>query len=333
MNQGRSFIIDSHQDIAWHVSKYRREFAPQALPARNNAMIVLPALLRGGVMLSCVTLFVEPNSSREARQKRLAQQLEFYLALPKKHPGQVVHIAASDDLRSLRERFESGERIWGFMLAMEGADLLDQPHELAVLHGKGLRMLSLTWNERNQWATGANHTGGLQPAAKLLLQEMKQLGMILDVSHLSRQSFHDALEIWDGPVCASHSNPAALCPHRRNLTDDQLGILRERSAVVGTLLYSGLLLESWRDGDAQQVPLSLVGEHIEYLMMHLGEEGVGIGSDFDGGLSARNTPEGLNTIADLPKVGEELASRGHNPQAVAKVLGGNWFQFLLNHLP
>jgi len=278
-----------------------------------------------------VTLFAEHDAARSVRQTRLAEELQFYLRLPEQHPGVVEQIVDAEGLRRLESHFRNGEEVWGFVLAMEGADLLDRPEELAGLQAKGLRMLSLTWNERNQWACGANHSGGLQPAGRELLQAMRELGIILDVSHLNRRSFEEVLAEWDGPICASHSNPAALCGHHRCLTDDQLTALAERGGVVGALLYNGFLVEAWREGDPL-VPLAVAGEHIHYLLSALGEDGVGIGSDFDGGLTARNTPQGLDSVADLPKLTEVLAARGWGPAVIRKVMGANWLRFLSENL-
>jgi membrane dipeptidase len=326
----RPFIVDSHQDIAWHVHKYKRDFS--LAETAGKALITLQALFAGRVVLSCVTLFAEHNAPRSTRRKRLLRELEFYLELPEKYPQNVMQVASAQSLHDLRERAASGAEVWGFLLAMEGADLLDSPDELQMFSEKGLRVLSLTWNERNQWATGAKHRGGLTRTGALLLHKMHELGIIFDVSHLNEQSFFDALGLWNGPVCATHSNPAALCDDTRNLTDGQLQLLRERSAVAGALLYNGFLDSSWQSG-SQQTPLPRVAEHIEYLLGHLGCESVGIGSDFDGGLTARNTPEGLDTIADLPKLGAELKRRGCSDETVAGVLGENWLRFFERHLP
>ncbi|MCD6283104.1 membrane dipeptidase [bacterium] len=330
MESPRPFIVDSHQDIAWHVHKYRRDFSLTEAPGK--AMVTLPFLLAGGVALSFVTLFAEHNAPRPVRRKRLLRELEFYLELPEKFPRNVMQVASVEELHDLRGKAAAGGEVWGFMLAMEGADLLESPDEIQMFHEKGLRMLSLTWNERNRWAAGANHQGGLTQEGALLLHKMRELGIILDVSHLNEQSFFDAAKQWSGPLCATHSNPAALCENTRNLTDEQLHLLHERGAVVGTLLYNGFLDSSWRSG-GPQTPLPRVAEHIEYLIGSLGSGGVGIGSDFDGGLTANNTPEGLNTIADLPELGAELQRRGHSAGLVAGVLGENWFQFLGRHLP
>ncbi len=295
-------------------------------------MVTYEKLIEGGVMLSIVTLFAEHTAGKEVRRRRLRQQLEVYRSLPRSGEGKVQQVANRQQLEGLRADYERGEEAWGFVLLMEGADLLRDAAELEELHRSGLRLLSLTWNEDNQWAAGAKHRKGLKPAGRELLRTMRELGMVLDVSHLSHQSFAEVMEAWEGPVCATHSNPAAKCAGFRNLLDEELEELRRREAVVGVLLYNLFLEDGWRDHQPQ-TPVSQVGEHILYLLDKLGEDGAGIGSDLDGGLTPKNTPEGINTVADLRLIAEELARRGVADSVIQKVMGENWFRFLQRHLP
>ncbi len=295
-------------------------------------MVTLQGLLRGRVMLSLVSLFAEHNAPREARKQELRWQLDYYRSLPAQFPGVVFHICDIAGLVTLRARYEAGDEVWGFVLALEGADLLDAPENLHELHAQGVRIAALTWNERNQWAGGAKQLGGVQKPGVEFLRTMREAGLILDVSHINQQSFNDEMQLWDGPVCATHGNPFSLCRHPRNYSDEQLAVLRSRKAVMGVLLYNGLLADRWSE-DGPPVRLSGVCAHIEHLLEHLGPEGVGIGSDFDGGPLAVHTPEGLDSVVDLAKIGEVMQARGHSAQAAANVLGENWYRFLMRHLP
>jgi membrane dipeptidase len=295
-------------------------------------MVTLEGLLSGGVMLSLVSLFAEHNEPRELRKQALQWQLEYYDSLPALFPGIIHKVQARGDLESLRRDYQSGKRVWGFVMAMEGADLLDKPSETAWWYEQGVRILALTWNERNQWAAGARQMGGLTKQGKELLSEARSAGYILDVSHINQQGFDDELVQWDGPVCATHGNPFALCRHPRNYTDGQLDELAAREGVMGVLLYNGLLAERWREG-SPKVPLATVCAHIEHLLEHLGSSGVGIGSDFDGGPTVLHTPEGMQTVKDLRLLGDALLARGHGEKLAEDVLGGNWYRFLARHLP
>lgn len=295
-------------------------------------MVTLGELLRGGIMLSFVSLFAEHIAPRDRRKQELQRQLEYYTSLPAQFPGVVFQITNREELAALRARHEAGNAVWAFVMTLEGADLIDTPDELLALHEKGLRIAGLTWNETNQWAGGARQLGGMRDKGVEFLATMRRLGIILDVAHINQRSFSDEMKHWDGPVCATHGNPFSLCRHPRNYTDVQLAELRARGAVMGTLLYNGLLAERWKE-DGPSVKLGEVCAHIEHLLEHLGPEGVGIGSDFDGGPLPAHTPEGLDTVADLAKIGEAMQARGHSAQAAANVLGENWYRFLMRHLP
>jgi len=326
----RPFIIDSHEDIGWHLAKHNRPFFQPVHDGQS--MVTYEKLVEGRVVLSIATLFAEHDAGKDVRRERLHRQLEMYRNLPHAGCGSVRQVLNRAQLKDLMAAYGRGEEAWGFVLMLEGADLLQSPDELDELYASGLRLLSLTWNEDNQWAAGAKHRKGLKPAGRELLRKMRELGMVLDVSHLNHQSFADAMEAWEGPVCATHSNPAAVCAGFRNLLDEELAELRRREAVVGVLLYNMFLEDGWRDGQ-RQTPLSKVGEHILYLLDKLGEDSVGIGSDLDGGLTPKNTPEGVNTVADLRLIEEELARRDVAEDTIRKVMGENWFRFLQWHLP
>jgi len=294
-------------------------------------MVTLESLLAGGIGLSIATYFVEREGGRDQRQQRLREQVDFYKALGEDCP-QAMQVRNRADLGRLESDFAEGREIWGFCLLMEGVELLDSPEQLEGFRNGGVRLLSLTWNEANQWASGARNRGGLKAAGRELLSAMSELGIILDVSHLNRQSFFEVLEAWRGPVVATHSNADALCPSFRNLTDEQLAVLRERDVVAGVLLGNGFLQLKWKDGDPP-TPLSVVVDHIAYLIDHLGEDAVGIGSDFDGGLTPATTPQGLDSAAHLPRIGEAMREHGLSEEVVSKVMGGNWLRFLREHLP
>lgn len=283
-------------------------------------------------MLSIVSLFAEHNEPREQRKQELRQQIAYYRSLPSIFNGKAHHITDRAGLEALRSNYEAGGEVWGFVIALEGADLLDAPGDMALLYEQGVRIAALTWNERNQWAGGAKQLGGVQKQGEELLVVMRELQMILDVSHINQQSFNDEMRLWDGPVCATHGNPHALCRHPRNYTDAQLANLRERGAVAGILLYNALISSQWSE-NGPQVGLGEVCAHIEHMLEQLGPQGVGIGSDFDGGPLRNHTPEGLDTAADLLMIGEALAGRGHSAEAAAAVLGENWYGFLMRHLP
>lgn len=174
-------------------------------------------------------------------------------------------------------------------------------------------MMSLTWNNSTALADGAleRRHGGLTPVGRRVLARMAALGIVVDVSHLSEQSFWDVLEATRGPVMATHSNASGLTRHARNLTDAQLQALARRGGVVGVNFYP-----AFTGGPT----LTRVLAHIDYLVKTMGVDHVALGSDFDG---FAQTVDGLEDVSRLPNLTAGLLARGYTHEDIKKILGGN----------
>ena len=157
--------------------------------------------------------------------------------------------------------------------------------------------------------------------------------MILDVTHLSDESFWEALELFEGTVWASHSNCRALVPDVRQFSDDQIKALIERGAVIGAALDAWMMVPGWIRGQTtpQQVGLKLevICDHIDHVCQLAGNAlHAGIGTDLDGGYGIEQTPADLDTIADLARIPEMLARRGYKPQDIENIMSGNYLRLL-----
>ena len=324
-----AFITDGHEDIAWHMLAHKRSFS-EAEDAKD-AMVTLEGLRGGGVLLSIASLFVQHDLNKNERQEILAKQFRLYDEICEKYEG-VRKIAFADELVKHLEAWRCTQKNWGFCVMMEGADLLESPEDLARIWESGVRVMSLTWNEENQWAGGAKSDGRLTTKGREFLTEMERIGFILDVSHLNEKSFWDVMRVWDGQVVATHSNCHRICPHPRNLKDEQIKELRDREAVVGILLFNGFLNPDWTEGD-KRLSMDAVCAHAYHLLEILGESGVGLGSDFDGGIEPADTPCGLDRVSDLWKVAEALLEAGIPKADVKGIMGENWVKFLASALP
>jgi membrane dipeptidase len=160
--------------------------------------------------------------------------------------------------------------------------------------------------------------------------------MILDVTHLSDQSFAHAMDAYDGPVIASHHNCRALVPGQRQLTDEQIKILISRNAVIGTAFDAWMLYPGWKRGatDPKLVRIQDAADHIDHICQIAGSaRHCAIGSDLDGGFGKEQTPGDLDTIADLHKLEPILASRGYSPAEIDGIFFGNWLRFFAASLP
>ena len=189
---------------------------------------------------------------------------------------------------------------------------------------------------RSHYAYGTGVSGPLSEMGVELLKQFRRLGMILDVTHLSDQSMEQALDLYDGPVLASHHNCRALVPGDRQLTDDQIKRLVARDAVIGAALDAWMLYPGWERGKTLPtvVGLSAVADHIDHVCQLAGDaKHAGIGSDLDGGFGYEQTPHDLNTIADLQKLGVILAARSYKDADIDLIFHGNWLRFFRDNLP
>jgi len=217
------------------------------------------------------------------------------------------------------------------VLHIEGAEAIDPNFEmLDVLHAAGLRSLGPVWSRPNAFGHGvpfrcpsSPDTGpGLTDLGKALVGACNRLKILIDLSHLNERGFWDVAALSDAPLVATHSNAHAISPHSRNLTDKQLAAIRETNGLVGVnFAVSFLRPDGGRD---KNTPLDLVVQHIEHLIAHLGEDGVGFGSDFDGAL----VPEELGTAAGLQKLVQALRRREFGEKLIEKLCFRNWLRIL-----
>jgi membrane dipeptidase len=197
----------------------------------------------------------------------------------------------------------------------------------------GLRIIGPAHYGPSPYALGHDMVGGLLPLGPALLKEMERVGMILDVTHLSDQCFYEALDIYGGPVLASHHNCRALVNDVRQLTDDQIKRLIARGGVIGSALDTWMMVPGWIRGkttpESAGVSLNHLVDHIDHICQLAGNAThCGIGTDLDGGFGREQCPTDLHTIADLSQIPDLLAKRGYSGSDIAGIMHGNWVAFL-----
>ncbi|MCH7471832.1 membrane dipeptidase [bacterium] len=335
------FIADAHQDIACHCQEMGREFVD---PGDVPCMITLPLLQQADVRLLCATLFTPHDKPEPERRYKLHSQYEMYQQwfadyreefVPVRSRAELSRLASAKQVKGVRNP-ETGVRKGypiGVILLMEGCDLLSNPAELQTWWDRGVRIASLTWNGTNRYASGCFADGkGLKPLGIELLKEFRRLGMILDLSHLNYAGSEEALALFDGPVCATHSDARALANHERNLTDGQAREIGRRGGVMGLNLMASFIIAGWKWGN--KLPeVSQATEHTVHLAGIAGWEHVGIGSDLDGGLTPENTPRGIERVDHLWLLTDDLRARGCSESEVAGFAGANWWRFFEHSLP
>ncbi|MDW8065638.1 MAG: membrane dipeptidase [Anaerolineae bacterium] len=354
-------IVDAHEDLAWNARSFRRDYTQSAYTTRQReegteiprlsgrCMLGLPEWLAGGVALIFGTIFVMParrsrsslertyRTPEEAHAEGMAQ-LDYYEHLVDEHPRFCL-INTQRDLEALLETWKEtlrdpDLRKIGILRLMEGADPIRRPEEVIVWYERGVRIIGLAWGA-TRYAGGAGEPGPLTEEGRRLLKAMGELSIILDLSHMAERSFFEALDWYEGPVIASHSNPRAVVPGDRQLSDAMIRALADRDGVIGIALYNGMLKRDWTRGDPKEkVTVWDAVRAIDYVCQRVGDaRHVGIGSDFDGGFGAESAPAEFDTVADLPKIAQALREAGFAEADVEAVMGGNWLRILRNGLP
>lgn len=277
-------------------------FSPQA-----PINITYPKLLRGKVAVQCFAVCV-PRTSVDS----VLLGNEFIRRFDRiTSEGNMPVILSADDVASASAQKPSA------LLALEGADMLaGDPDGIFRLYDKGVRLMTLTWNNSNPFAGGiGENTAGLTLLGRQLVVNCHKLGIVMDVSHLSEKSFWDLAEVSPCPIIASHSNARALCSNKRNLSDDQIKAIAHLGGTVGINLYPPFL------SDSGTACLDDVIRHIEYMAALVGTEHISIGTDFDG--VDNNLPRGITSPVDLPKIAAELCRLGYSADAIDAICYGN----------
>lgn len=275
--------------------------------------------------------------------------LAYYRILERRGHARILNTSAefSDHMQSWLDADNSSELPVGFILGMEGADPILWPKHLHDWWRDGVRVVSLTHYGVTTYAHGTGTPGGLLPPARELLKEMRSIGMILDLTHIADQSFWEAVEIYDGPVLASHQNCRSLVPGERQFTDEQLRVVIERDGVIGASMDTWMLHPTagrpWnatvpidRRGyfPREDITLENLADHVDHVCNLAGNaRHAAIGGDTDGQGGLEGAPNDVNSVADYQKLGEILGKRGYADEDVANVMYGNWKRFFESHLP
>jgi len=355
-----SFVADTHNDVLLRSMTGRNILTD--LPESHSDLVKFK---KGGMDLQVFSIWVSPYEFGDgeyfSRANAMISQLE---SLCKQVPKQWAIPLNYQDVV-----FNEQHNILSCAIGVEGGHSIENSLEkLESLQKRGMRYLGLTWNNSTNWATSAKDETlnkgklsfvGLTNFGKDVVMRCNQLGVIVDVSHAGEQTFWDVLEITNKPIIASHSSVDALCPHYRNLTDEQLLGIKNNGGVVFVNFYPGYIDSTYEkkaavvkatfkeksdslaqlynpDGDEfwykesemmnsalqKVVPnVDAVIEHIDYIATLIGADHVGIGADWDG---VGILPNGIENITKMPVITEKLLIRGYSKKDVAKILGGNF---------
>jgi membrane dipeptidase len=350
------FTIDAHLDLSMNALEWNRDLTrpleeinarEQGLtdkPDRGNGTVSLPELRKGNVGLVVATQiarYVAPDNplpgwhSPQQAWAHTQGQLAWYQAMEEQ--GELKQIRNWQELETHLDYWNQGEdksqKAIGFILSLEGADSIVNLDYLEKAHGYGLRALGPGHYGPGRYAFGTDASAPLSQQGKDLLRKMDELGIILDATHLCDLAFWDALELFQGPVWASHNNCRALVDHNRQFSDEMIKALIARGAVIGGVFDAWMLSPGWIRGKStpkeRNVTLATLLDHMDHICQLAGNaDHIGIGSDLDGAFGKEQCPSDLDSIADLQKIPTLLQQRGYSPVDIEKVMHGNWLRFL-----
>ncbi|WKZ35874.1 MAG: membrane dipeptidase [Anaerolineales bacterium] len=358
-------LVDAHADIAYNMLRFERDYTRPAAETRRleagtqtvldneDTLLGWDDYQRGRVAVVFSTLFATPLRFRKSQNEKLVyknfdeahdlyrEQLLAYHRMTDSTPHKFRLVASSSDLNLILNHWqtpgESGHPV-GMVVLMEGAEGVRHPSELGEWYELGVRLIGPAW-VGTRYCGGWREPGPLTGDGRELLAAMADTNFILDLSHMDERAAVEALDIYEGPIVATHANCAALLPNsnsNRHLSDRILEGIIGRDGAVGVVPFNTYLKVGWLSGKnpRTEVPLEYVANHIDHICQLAGDSlHAGIGTDFDGGFGVQSVPPEIDTIADLQNLVSLLQARGYSKTDIENIFSANWLSRLKKKLP
>lgn len=327
-------VVEGHRDV--YEQLYRKSLGEET-PLRDA---IAPRLIRDGINVCVYAISGDSYSHSQNTGRYLETTLEnidMFLEEAPRSEGMISLIRTRSDLP---DKARPGNI--SFILHFEGGmPLQGSIHQLRNFYRLGLRSMQLTWNFRNELGDGIWETrtkGGLTNFGVEVIKEMNRLGMVVDLSHMNREGFFQALEAAEAPLIVSHANACAMLDNPRNLGDDQMKAIAQQGGLVGIFALPDRVAK--KDANLEDL-----FKHLDYMVELMGIEHVALGLDFikyDGPrtlkdrhhpLHQRTYVKDFEEVEDMPKLIEGLIRRGYKEKEIALILGGNYICVLKTILP
>ena len=308
------FVLDSHCDTPLQMMR------GLDIGIDNGwGHVDIAKLKEGGVDASFFALYTSAEMTPEEATCTTLEMLgRIYDALDAHKDSLALALSPDDALRN------KAEGLISIFIGMEnGSPIHKSLPLLRMYYRMGVRYLTLTHNGDNEIADSAaegKRWHGLSPFGREVVAEMNRLGMIVDIAHVSDETFYDVIGCTKAPIVSTHSCCRALASHRRNMTDDMLRSLADNGGVMQVNFYPAFLSDSY---ETTMPTVSDIADHIDHAVKVAGIEHVGIGTDFDG---IEITPIGMEDISKLPRIFDELTIRGYSNDQIEKIAGGNFLR-------
>jgi len=352
-------LVDGHNDLPWQMrTEHGASFAKcdiAELQPKNHTDI--PRLRQGGVGAQFWAAYAPVETIRKGDATHVVlEQIDLIRDMVDRYPETFELALTADDI----ERIHGQGKIASLIGVEGGHAIEDSIGVLRMLYALGVRYLTLTHADTLNWADAATDDprhGGLSPFGEEVVRRMNELGMLVDISHVSPDTMRDALAISKAPVIASHSSAHAIAPHPRNVPDDVLLLIKANGGLVMVNFFSGFVVPesaktaanmfqvrrefSKQHPDPKDLDKAMkqweaahplepgtihdVVDHIDHIVKVAGIDHVGIGSDFDG---VSMLPEQLKDVSAYPLITQELLNRGYTPTDIRKIMGENLLRAL-----
>lgn len=340
-------VFDGHNDVLLRLWSHQKKGADPVAEFRDGTSsghIDAPRARAGGLAGGLCAIYIPSGDLVFAEPDRnghyvtpMAAPLERYPSLDIAHEMAAIALRLDRDgswklcrtTREIRDCMEKG--VFAAVMHIEGCEAIDADLvALETFYAAGLRSLGPVWSRKNVFAHGvpfafpmSPDTGpGLTDAGFALVRRCNELGIAIDLSHITEKGFWDVAKTSRHPLVASHSNAHALTPVARNLTDKQLDAVKESRGIVGLNYATAMLREDGRsDGNT---PLEAMVRHLDHLVERLGIDCVGLGSDFDGA----TIPEDIGDAAGNQRLIAALRDVGYGEDDLVKLCRENWLRVL-----
>lgn len=308
-------LIDMHCDtllkFMWRPDTHLKE---------NDYSVDLEKMKRAGSLAQFFACFIYAKrfQGEDIWEQGFDHALKMIAHAKKEFLENADKIALATNYKEIMKNKDAG-RMSAILTVEEGGIINGKMSHLEELHRQGIRLITLTWNWENCLGfPNSRETDlmqkGLKPFGIEVVERMNELGMIIDVSHLSDGGFWDVLKYSKKPVVASHSNARVLCSHPRNLTDDMIRALAEKGGIAGVNFYPAFVHESNR------ITAENLADHVEYMYKIGGEDFVAMGTDFDGFDDGEST---ITHIGQMEEVFDAIRKRGFTASQMDKIWSGN----------
>ena len=319
-------LFDGHNDLPWMMrEKGGSSFDRVDISKPTKFHTDIPRLRAGGVKAQFWSVYVPAGTDRSGSALiETLEQIRLVHDMCERYPDVFEMADTAADI----ERISKEGKIASMIGVEGGHSIQNSLIVLKELYDQGARYMTLTHSKTLAWADSATDeakNNGLSPFGKEVVREMNRIGMLIDLSHVSRKCMKDALEISKAPVIFSHSSARAICDVPRNVPDDVLKLTAKNGGVVMINFYSGYivpteLLPKSASDEKHLGDVKTICDHIDHVVKIAGIDHVGIGSDYDG---VSFLPAGLEDVSGYPNITQELLNRGYDKEKIHKILGGN----------